>query len=140
MMSHADRIRKYSSEHYIEPARSKGESTVRISAGDVHKAIGLRNRVPAVCQALRSNKFLEENGLLLEKWEGPPKGQGTRVVATYRFRESDSRQPKDVPEWPFLRLRGIAKEVFGGLGGGEVFIRKEREQFIPSPDRVGDKL
>jgi hypothetical protein len=28
-----------------------------------------------------------------------------------------------------MRLRGIGKEAFAGLGGGEAFIRKEREQF-----------
>ena len=29
----------------------------------------------------------------------------------------------------FLQLRGIAKDVFQSLGGGEAFIRKEREDF-----------
>jgi hypothetical protein len=32
-------------------------------------------------------------------------------------------------ELPFLKLRGIAKEVFNSLGGGEAFIQKERERF-----------
>jgi hypothetical protein len=34
----------------------------------------------------------------------------------------------------FLQLRGIAKEVFQSLGGGEAFIRKEREQFYGPGD------
>lgn len=121
----ADRIRRHSVEAYIKPARERGDSTVRIVAGDVHKAINLRNRVPAVCQALKSGKFLAENGLILEKWEGPESGQSTTVVFTYRFK--DSGIPKT--EWSFLRLRGTAKELFRSLGGGEEFIRKEREQF-----------
>jgi hypothetical protein len=33
----------------------------------------------------------------------------------------------------FLALRGIAKEVFSSLGGGETFIRAERGQFDPPP-------
>jgi hypothetical protein len=32
-------------------------------------------------------------------------------------------------EWPFQKLRGVAKEVFRSLGGGEAFLRKEREEF-----------
>jgi len=40
--------------------------------------------------------------------------------------DTDERQPI---EWPFRRPRGIAKDVFSGLGGGEAFLRAEREQF-----------
>jgi hypothetical protein len=49
----------------------------------------------------------------------------------------DSSRPA---EWPFLRLRGIARDVFGSLGGGEAFIRKERESFYPSPDRADTEI
>jgi hypothetical protein len=33
---------------------------------------------------------------------------------------------------PLWQLRGIAKEVFAELGGGEAFIRNERAQFSTS--------
>jgi len=33
---------------------------------------------------------------------------------------------------PLWHLRGIAKEVFAELGGGEAFIRNERAQFSTS--------
>jgi len=128
-LTHADLVREYARLEYIEPAKARQESTIRIVAGDVQKAVRLTNRVPLVCQALKSRKFLNENHLVLEKWEGPPSGISTTVTFIYRLLD-EGQQPSAKPaEWPFLRLRGIAKEVFSDLGGGEEFLRKEREQF-----------
>src|SRR5580658_5440081 len=127
-ISHADRVREYARREYIEPARARRQSTVRVVAGEVQKAVHLSNRVSLVCQALKSHKFLTENHLLLEKWEGPPSGMSTTVTFTYRM--LDAAQPSTRPEeWPFKKLRGAAKEVFRSLGGGEAFLRKEREKF-----------
>ena len=94
---------------------------MQIVAGDVERAVNLRHRTPLVCQALRSRKFLEENHLVLDKEEGPPSGLGTRMKFSYRLIEV-----RHASQSPFLRLRGIAKEVFQSLGGGEAFIRGER--------------
>ena len=102
---------------------------MRVVAGEVQKAVHLSNRVSLVCQALKSHKFLTENRLRLEKWEGPPSGMSTTVAFTYRVLD-DVQQPSAQPEeWPFKKLRGVAKEVFRSLGGGEAFLRKEREEF-----------
>jgi hypothetical protein len=131
-ISDAERVRQYSSRHYVAPARKRGEATVRIVAGDVHKAVHLSNRVPVVCQALKSRKFMDENGLELEKVEGPPSGLSTKATFTYRIKASGTGGRAETPEWPFLQLRGIAKDVFRSLGGGEKFIRSEREQFYRS--------
>jgi len=127
-VSHADRVRDYTRLHYIEPARARRQTTVKVVAGEVQKAVGLSNRVALVCQALKSDKFLAENHVALEKWEGPPSGMSTTVTFTYRVMESD-RDASHTDEWPLLKLRGVAKEVFRSLGGGEEFLRKEREQF-----------
>ena len=126
--SDSDMVRQYSSRNYVEPARRRGEASFRIVAGEVHKGVHLNNRVPLVCQALKSGKFLTENNLVLEKWEGPQSGLGTRVIFTYRFKDSSTGVSSSEKN-PFLEARGIAKDVFGRLGGGENFIRKEREQF-----------
>src|SRR4051812_1402258 len=48
-MSHADDVREHCRAHYLEPARARGESTVSIRAGDVHSALGYKNRLPLVC-------------------------------------------------------------------------------------------
>ena len=133
-ISYADRVREYARREYIEPARAARQSTVRVVAGEVQKAVHLSNRVSLVCQALKSNKFLTENRLLLEKWEGPPSGMSTTVTFTYRVLDSVQQTSTQPDEWPFRKLRGVAKEVFRSLGGGEAFLREEREKFHGSGD------
>jgi hypothetical protein len=128
-VTHADRVRDYARREYIEPARKRRQSMVRVVAGEVQKGVHLSNRVSLVCQALKSHKFLAENHLLLEKWEGPPSGMSTTVAFTYRVLDT-ALQPSTQPEeWPFKKLRGVAKEVFRNLGGGEAFLREERDKF-----------
>ena len=134
--THADRVREHARREYVEPARRRRDPTVRIVAGEVQKAVRLSNRVALVCQALKSHKFLDENHLVLEKWDGPPSGMSTTVTFTYRLLDEAGQTSSQPAEWPFLRLRGIGKDVFQSLGGGEAFIRKEREQFYgPGEDR-----
>src|SRR5271157_4319983 len=131
---YADQVREHARREYIEPARRRGDSTVRIVAGDVQKAVRLVNRTALVCQALKSHKFIEENHLALEKWDGPPSGMSTTVTFTYRLA---GQQPVAAPppgESQLLRLWGIGKEVFQSLGGGEAFIRNEREEWGPGED------
>ena len=48
----ADRVRRFAFEHYVSMARARGFVEVEIRAGDVHRAMGLANRMPAVCAAL----------------------------------------------------------------------------------------
>jgi hypothetical protein len=49
---YADQVREHARQVYIEPARRRGDSTVRIVAGDVQKAVRLVHRTALVCQAL----------------------------------------------------------------------------------------
>jgi hypothetical protein len=127
--THADRVREHARREYVEPARRRQESTIRIVAGEVQKAVRLSNRVSLVCQALKSHKFLDENHLVLEKWDGPPSGMSTTVIFTYRLTDEAGQASCESAESLFLQLRGIGKDVFQSLGGGEAFIRKEREDF-----------
>ena len=71
-VTYADQVREHARHEYIEPARRRGDSAVKIVAGDVQKAARLVNRTALVCQALKSHKFLKENHLALERWDGPP--------------------------------------------------------------------
>ena len=125
--NNADIIREFARREFIEPARRRGDSQVQISAYDVHKRLHLRNRVPNVCQALSGRKFLEENGLELEQLTGPPPGLGAPVKFTYRI--AGLKAAAAVAGSPLAGLRGIAKQVFQDLGGGEGFLRAEREKF-----------
>ena len=117
-----DNIRAEAAARYIEPARRRGDREVRITAGELHKALGLVNKVPSVCQALRSREFQRANGIELRSVVGPPSGQSTTVVFTYSLPESQPKSPH-----PLWGLRGAGKELFRELGGGEEFVRKERE-------------
>jgi hypothetical protein len=51
----------------------------------------------------------------------------TTVTFSYRIIDDGGRQNAPEPDAdPFRRLRGVAKEVFRSLGGGEAFLRGER--------------
>ncbi len=121
----SDLVRDYARRTYVEPAKREGLMRFLIKVGDVNKAMRLHNRVPLVCSALRSGKFLKGNALRLVERTGPPSGMSTTVVYVYEFLNG-----KEAPRsHPLLALRGIARDLFQSLGGGETFIRSERASF-----------
>lgn len=131
-MKLADRIRQFAAEHYVVPARAAGRETLRISAGILHQEAGLRGRVPAVCSALQGAAFLRGNGLELIRRDGPPSGQGTRVVLTYRLAAA-SGSPEGAAAPPagdfasaFRGLRGAGRGAWSAHSGGEAVLRAER--------------
>ncbi len=73
-MTLADAIRGFAYVNFINPARNKGEKTVTIRAGDVHDAMDLESKMPSVCGAIGTNKFLKQYNLSLENREGPTCG------------------------------------------------------------------
>lgn len=125
-ISDSDLVRQHASEEYLAAARRRGDKTFTVNVGTVHRALGLNNRVPLVCAALGSKKFLTENHLRLISKTGPPSGQSTTVTFTYELKDSE-KPARGIDA--FLALRGIGKEVFASLGGGEAFIRRERAEF-----------
>jgi hypothetical protein len=126
MSSLAQEIRDRARREYVIPAERRGEQLLTIVVGDLVKAMELRNRTPAVCTALASRLFLRENHLVLESREGPPSGLSTTTRFTYRLLVGAGAQAF---EGPFEGLRGAGRETFRSLGGGEAFIREEREAF-----------
>jgi len=131
----ADRVRGYANEKYIEPVRRNSGATVRIKSGDIVKDLGLKNKTPNVCTALRSKKFQEQYGLELIEEQGPPSGMSTTVVFTYKVvnrptaKETESRSPS-----AFDRLRGIAKGLFKHPGDWERSIQDDRQNFYGKAD------
>ena len=81
-MTQADRIRQFALAEWIDPTRRSGKTTVSIRAGDLHKAMGLVDRLPAVCSALGTKKFLELANLELENRTGPKESTTT----TFHFK------------------------------------------------------
>jgi hypothetical protein len=122
----ADSVRS-AGHRYVERAKYDGREIVTISAGDVVRELSMQYRVPTVCSALRSNKFLKENGVTLENIEGPPSGMGTTAKYTYRInKDSEIAQ---APQSSLWALRGAGKKVYEALGGGEAHLKSERKAF-----------
>ncbi len=128
-MTGAEKIRRYGRERYVLSARGRGAKRFSIQVGDVVRALGLINRVPAVCSALRTSKFLKENNLRVVETIAPKSGQSTTVVYTYEFVDTKSTPAKEKEEDAWSRLRGALKDVFAELGGGEAYLRSERSNF-----------
>jgi hypothetical protein len=126
----SDLVRQHARDAYLRPARRRGEKSFSVNVGTVHKVLALSNRVPLVCAALKSKKFLEENALKLISKTGPPSGQSTTVTLTYEITGGSGTDSSPVES--LLGLRGIAKDLFRALGGGEAFINEERKSFSDS--------
>jgi hypothetical protein len=125
----SETVRQHAHDAYLRPARQQGLKTFEINVGQVHRALTLKNRVPLVCQALKSEKFLDANGLRLISETGPPSGQSTTVTYTFAFIERDKSAAPHRDPW--TDLRGALKNIFAELGGGENYLRKERDAFYP---------
>ncbi len=123
----ADNIRAYGRDKYVVPARKRQLEKFSIRAGDVVRDLKLLGRVPAVCSALKSRAFLEQNRLRIVERTGPISGQSTTVTYTYEF--LDALDSSLASSDPWTDLRGALKNVFAGLGGGDAYLRGERDNF-----------
>jgi hypothetical protein len=142
-------IREYIRTRYLEPARQRRETLVTIRAGDVHRELGLRNRVASVCQVMESRLLEKEAGARVSSKQGPPSGRGTTLTVTYMVdlagpaKAGTMEGASDGPggsqgesspaEQPWVRLfyemRGMGKDLFAAEGGGEAFLNRERAEF-----------
>lgn len=73
-MSYADDVRTYCIEHYVNPARKSNIQSITIRAGDVHKEMNYKNRMPLVCSSLGSIKFETEANVKKINITGPSNG------------------------------------------------------------------
>jgi hypothetical protein len=146
-MTQADRIRSYARQRHALPARGQGQRRFSIKTGDVVRGMKLGwARTPAVCSALKTRQFLEENGLRLVSTTGPDSKQTTTVTYTYEFANvehssgpnpsggSGGSTPQSRQE-AWERLRGALKDVFAEYGGGEAYLRAERASFRDADDQ-----
>src|SRR5437763_401770 len=67
----SSQARDYVVEHYLIPALKAGARRFNVRVGEVHKGLGFRNRVPLVCNALTSKKFLADNSLRIVQRSAP---------------------------------------------------------------------
>ena len=82
-MSHADQVRQYCNEKIVDPARTRGDRLIAIRAGDIHKAMGYRNRMPLVCAALGAKKFEENSKIKRVSITGPT--NGANAIFTFQI-------------------------------------------------------
>jgi hypothetical protein len=137
-VSGSDAIRRHAYQKYVLQGRSRGEKIISINVGEVHRELGLINRVPLVCAALGSKKFLTQHGLRIVSKTGPPSGQSTTVTFLYEI--VNLRPEKRVADEMWESLRGIGKDVYAAYGGGEAYLRQERSNFYaPGKDPLDRK-
>jgi excisionase family DNA binding protein len=79
----ADQVRQCAVRRNVEPARHRGESQVTITSGEIHRDLGLTNRLPLVCAALGSKKFEKQYGITLLHTTGG--NQGANVQYTFNI-------------------------------------------------------
>jgi hypothetical protein len=117
---------------YVVPARLKGERTIHVRVGNVQKELGWTNRTPSVFSTLSSKEFQQEAGVeLIEKTGGPVSG-GPSTTWKFVYQvlgegEEPSAGKTVEKENGLLELYGLCSETFRALGGGEEFLRRERE-------------
>jgi hypothetical protein len=114
-------VREHARE-MLDIACSRGEKTFEVNIGSVHRGPDLNDQVPLIVTALESKKFLQENGLRIVS-----RSLSTTITFTYEIL-GNSRKPS-VQVAALDGLRGIARNIFKSLGGGENFIRGERKNF-----------
>jgi hypothetical protein len=146
----SDQIRAFARTKYVHPAVHEGKLRFFIRVRDVNNDLkpgGFPPRhTPQICNALTGPKFLRENGLEIEKVEGPPSGQSTTVVIHYRVANSEMhsgmrKNPVDAigtdnrnetpEEWANRltgKLFGLLKDEFAEYGGGEAFLHRIRSE------------
>ena len=70
----ASEIRDFVWQKLIRPAKANGETRVAVRCGDVHRDMGLRDRLPSVVSALEAHRFEAQYGLRLAASSGPKAG------------------------------------------------------------------
>ena len=75
-----DKIRNYVEDEYINPAKEQGKVTVRVRAGDIHKEMGLVNRMPSICEALETEIFRNQALVQVINRTGPDRGSNAEWV------------------------------------------------------------
>ena len=131
-MRPTDLTKRHVITSYVEPARRIGQDTVRVRVGNVLKDLGWTNRTPSVYSTLNSSEFQNEAGVeLIEKTGGPPSGgPSTTVQFVYKVLgepSSSLKAAKPIPNGAGLeKLYGILAKEFAQLGGGEAYLKAER--------------
>jgi hypothetical protein len=141
----SDKVRAFAREKYVIPQLESGKRQFSIRVKEVFKDLKkegfpVARRTPLICKALTGPKFLNENGLVKERVDGPPSETSPTVEIWYRVAVTkptpavssvhgnmELTNDGETPEAKALRLteklRGLLKEELAEYGGGEAFLR-----------------
>lgn len=136
----SDQVRSVARDRYVTPALHAGQTSFAIKVRNVLDdlvPLGFPvNNTPQVCNALRSEKFLRENGLEITAVDGPPSKLSTTVVVHYRAVGKGLGEKRNVPAEAGATvdatarakrlteaLRGLLKDELKEHGGAEGFVR-----------------
>jgi hypothetical protein len=140
-LSLSDKVRAVAKTKYVQPAKQAGKSELSIAVKDLLKDLDKTmfpgNRVPLVCNAIKTRGFQRENGLEITSIDGPRSKTSPTVVIHYRIgMEKQTARPKSVaPDHRSdedaesratrltEKLRGLLKEEIAAYGGGDAFMR-----------------
>ena len=78
----ADEIRGHIVTKHVNPARSGKQGELSLRAGDIHRELGLKNRMPAVCGVLGGEKLQQEAHIVRIATSGPIPS----ATAEFRFK------------------------------------------------------
>jgi len=146
-MNLSETVLQFVRANYVHPARQRGSRIVEVKAGDIHNGLRWSRRVPLVCSALSSQKFQSAVGVrLIETKDAPPSGLSTRT--TYRYEILEQETPSGLQDDPpppkrgLLAAYGVAAHLYRQVGGGDAFVKAERENFgsiIPEIEDTGEQ-
>ena len=146
-MNLSETVLQFVRANYVYPARQRGSTIVEVKAGDIHNTLRWSRRVPLVCSALSSQKFQNAVGVrLIGTKDAPPSGLSTRTI--YRYEILDRETPSGLkdgappPKRGLLAAYGVAAHLYRQVGGGDAFLKGERENFgsvVPEIEEAGDQ-
>jgi hypothetical protein len=141
-MSLSETVLQFVRENYVHPARERGQAIVEVKAGDIHAGLRWSRRVPLVCSALSSQKFQNAVGVkLVGTKDAPPSGLSTRTIYRYEILDWETHPGlvtnSSPPKRGLLAAYGVASHLYRKVGGGDAFLKSEREDFgslVPEMD------
>jgi hypothetical protein len=137
----SDKVREVAKKEYVQRAKQAGKSELSIAVRDLMKHLDKAefpgNRVPLICNAIRTRGFQRENGLEITSVDGPRSKSSPTVVIHYRIGvekqtagpesvEPDHRSAEDAESRATRltnKLRGLLKEELAAYGGADAFMR-----------------
>jgi hypothetical protein len=141
----SDQVRSVALDEYIRPAIQTGKLHFSVAVRDLMPILQKngfpKGNWPQVCSAIQTGRFLRENGLEIDRVDGPPKKQSPTVIVHYRLARSNGptgelgnvhggAQGRPLSETPeerayrlTERLRGLMKNEIAAHGGASGYIR-----------------